>query len=312
MASAPKIGPKGPPRNPKLPAREQGTARCRSNSKRGDALPARHSYRPVEAAQRVLQVLRALNSLQSASVAELFALTGIAKPTIVRMLETLIAEGYVARDNFLGGYRVTSEAQYLGSGFKGLPLGIEASRPWAVKLTRKIKWPVSIATMHGDRLSVDFTTAAISPWAFPFKTLHLRLSLANTAMGRCYLAFCSPPERRKLLVQLRKGGSNTEVFDPGRLRRVLEETRENGFAIQDEMRGSRQFQFIGVPVLAGGSCVACVGVGFYSRAPVAGRIASDLYAPTREAADMIETEITRLQDRFVNPVEARTAREMDA
>ena len=106
--------------------------------------------------------------------------------------ERLIAEGYVARDNFLGGYRVTSEAQYLGSGFKGLPLVIEASRPWAVKLTRKIKWPVSIATMHDGRLSVDFTTAAISPWAFPFKTLHLRLSLANTAMATAITTITCP------------------------------------------------------------------------------------------------------------------------
>ena len=31
-----------------------------------------------------------------------------AKPTIVRMLETLIADDYIARDNMCGGYRVTS------------------------------------------------------------------------------------------------------------------------------------------------------------------------------------------------------------
>jgi IclR family mhp operon transcriptional activator len=313
MASPQRIGPKSSPRSPKMPAKELGAARCRSNSKRGDALPGRCSYRPVESAKRVLQVLRALNSLQSASVAELHAATELSKPTIVRMLETLIAEGYVVRDNFLGGYRVTSEAQYLGSGFKGLPLVMEASRPWAVKLTRKIKWPVSIATMHDDQLSVDFTTAAISPWAFPFKTLHLRLSLANTAMGRCYLAFCSNADRKKLLVRMRTTGAERDRFDPGALRHALAEARQNGFAVQDEMRGSRQFQFIGVPIFVSGACVACVGVGFYSRAPVAGRIASDLYAPTREAADMIETDIARLQARFVDPIElTRTAREMGA
>jgi hypothetical protein len=63
------------------------------------------------------------------------------------------------------------------------------------------------------------------------------------------------------------------------------------------MRGARQFQFIAVPVFAGGACIACLGVGFYARAPVAARVASDLYVPTRQAADMIERDIARLQAR---------------
>jgi IclR family mhp operon transcriptional activator len=276
--------------------KEQSRARCRSNAKRGDAAPAESSYRPVEAAQRVLRVLRALNSVRSASIAELHTMTGLSKSTIVRMLETLMFEGYAARDNFLGGYRVTSEAQHLSKGFDGLPLVIEASRPWAVKLTKKIKWPVSIATMDRGKLVVDFTTAAISPWAFPFTTLHRQLSLTHTAMGRCYLAFCSPNEREKLLLGLRRGSSGKE-FDPAVLNYALETARQNGYAVQDKMRGSQRFQFIGVPLFSGGNCIACVGVGFYSRAPVADRIESDIYIPTRETADLIEEDIARLQAR---------------
>jgi hypothetical protein len=38
-------------------------------------------------------------------------------------------------------------------------------------------------------------------------------------------------------------------------------------------------------------------VGFYSSAPVADHIASDIYVPTREAADMIEKDIARLRAR---------------
>jgi IclR family transcriptional regulator, mhp operon transcriptional activator len=276
---------------------EQSRARSRSNAKRGDAAQAENSYRPVEAAQRVLRVLRALNSVRSASIAELHAMTGLSKSTVVRMLETLMFEGYVARDNFLGGYRVTSEAQHLSKGFEGLPLVIEASRPWAVKLTKKIKWPVSIATMDRGKLVVDFTTAAISPWAFPFTTLHRELSLTRTAMGRCYLAFCPPDEREKLLLGLRRGSSGKE-FDPAVLNYALETARQNGYAVQDKMRGSQRFQFIGVPLFVGGNCIACVGVGFYSRAPAAGRIESDIYIPARQTADLIEEDIARLQARL--------------
>ncbi len=288
--SGPGIAAEGPVRAPRGRAKEQ-IRRCRANSKRGDTLPAECSYRPVEAAQRVLRVLRAMNTLRSATVAELHAITGLSKSTIVRMLETLIHEGYVVRDNFVSGYRVTSKSQHLSNGFRGLPLVIEAARPWAVKLTKQIKWPVSVATVDHGKLSVDFTTAAISPWAFPFTTLHRQLSLANTALGRCYLAFCSPGEREYLLSVL---GKDEDKFDPAILDYALKTARRDGFAVQDGMRGARRFEFIGVPVFNEGACVACLGVGFYSSAPVADHIASDVYVPTREAADRIEKDIARL------------------
>jgi IclR family mhp operon transcriptional activator len=211
------------------------------------------------------------------------------------MLETLIHEGYVLRDNFISGYRVTSEARHLSNGFSGLPLVIEASRPWAVKLTERIKWPVSVATVHRGRLSVDFTTSAISPWAYPFATLHRQLSLANSALGRCYLAFCSETEREQLLRALATSGNGEEKFDPAVLDTALKTARKNGFAIEDRMRGSRKFQFIGVPIFNEGVCVACVGVGFYCKAPVADHIATDVYIPTREAADKIALDIARLR-----------------
>ncbi|WP_407180779.1 helix-turn-helix domain-containing protein [Bradyrhizobium sp. STM 3562] len=162
--SDPGLASKGAVYPPRGRIKQQSGDRCRSNSKRGDALPAECSYQPVEAAQRVLRVLRAMNSLRSASVAELHAITGLSKSTIVRMLDTLIHEGYVLRDNFIGGYRVTSEAQHLSNGFRGLPLVIEAPRPWAVKLTERIKWPVSVATVHHGKLSVDFTTSPVGAW----------------------------------------------------------------------------------------------------------------------------------------------------
>lgn len=236
-----------------------------------------------------------MNTLRSASVAELYAITGLSKSTIVRMLDTLIHEGYVLRDNFIGGYRLTSEAQHLSNGFQGLPLVIEASRPWSVKLTERIKWPVSVATVHDDKLSVDFITSAISPWAFPFSTLRRQLSLTNSALGRCYLAFCSKEERERLLRSVSSGGKSEENFDRVMLGQALHAARRNGYAVEDGMRGERKFQFIGVPVVYEGVCVACLGVGFYAKTPVAAHVASDVYGPTREAADMIEKDIAKLR-----------------
>ncbi|MFC7610886.1 helix-turn-helix domain-containing protein [Teichococcus aestuarii] len=55
------------------------------------------SYEPVTAVLRGLEVLRAVNHLRSATVREIHEATGLNQPTVVRMLETLIHAGFVAR-----------------------------------------------------------------------------------------------------------------------------------------------------------------------------------------------------------------------
>ena len=96
--------------------RTDAQRRCRTNSRRGATDPAQRSYPPVQSVCRALDVLRTVNRLRIASVQAIHEATGFPKPTIVRMLETLTAEGYVARDNMCGGYWVTSRVHELTSG----------------------------------------------------------------------------------------------------------------------------------------------------------------------------------------------------
>ena len=132
--------------------------RCRTNSRRG--LPTtRGSYPPVEAVHRAFEVLRSVNRLRIASINCIHEETGMPKSTIVRMLETLMAEGYVARDNMCGGYRVTGKVNELTSGYEGISRIIEVARPFAIELTLRIKWPIALGTIHEDAIVIDFWTA---------------------------------------------------------------------------------------------------------------------------------------------------------
>jgi len=270
--------------------------RCRANSVHGNSDLSQTSYAPVEAVRRALILLRTLNTLRTASVGDLHQATGISKPTIVRMLETLISEGYVVRDNFFGGYRVTSQVQALSAGFNGAPLVIEASRRWTVELTKAIKWPVSLGTLCEGEIHISFTTASISPWAYPFGVLHTRLKLASTAMGRCYLAFCSEREEQALLRMLSMHSKAAgAAFDGARLMQALNQARIDGYALPDPFVGSRRFQFIAVPIMDEGNCVACMGIGFYRRAVPSTQIVDRIYRPMRETAAKIEQEIKTLK-----------------
>ena len=133
-------------------ARTKFTAvRCRTNSRRGLTDTSRSSYPPVEAACRVLDTLRIVNSLRIATVNDIHEATGIPKSSVVRMLETLMAQDYVTRDNMCGGYRVTHKVQHLSSGYDPFSEVIEIARPFAIDLTRQTNWPVGSAGRTGTR-----------------------------------------------------------------------------------------------------------------------------------------------------------------
>lgn len=280
-----------PARSPQLP--KYNDLHCRANSLRGSIDEHKPSYAPVESARRVLVLLQALNAQRIATIGSLHQVTGLSKPTIVRMLETLISEGYVVRDNFVGGYSVTSKVVSLASGFSGAPLLIEAARSRAVALTNDIKWPVSLGTLRDGHILVSFTTAPISPWAYPFPVLHRFLDLELTAMGQCYLAFCEDEERALLLnavaQQRREQG---KPIDVGRTLRDLRVTRKRGYARVGGPR--RVFEFVAVPIFDQQRCSACMGVGYYRTAVSPDRILESVVQPMLEAASAIEVDMRSL------------------
>ena len=62
--------------------------------------------RPVNVVLRALQILRVLNRQPVSSVDAIHKQTAIPKPTIVRLLQTLEADGLVRRAPQYGAYRL--------------------------------------------------------------------------------------------------------------------------------------------------------------------------------------------------------------
>jgi IclR family mhp operon transcriptional activator len=264
-------------------------ARCRTNSRRGQTDPARRSYPPVESVCRALDVLKAVNALRIASVNDLFEATGFPKPTIVRMLETLMTEGYVARDNMCGGYRVTCRVRELTSGYEGISRVIEASRPLAIDLTRRLKWPIGIGVIDGDAIAIQFWTGAISPWAHTNTVLGLRPDLATSAMGRAYLAYCPKSELDGHLARFRgeveRGFGDAE--EQG-LRRLLERVRLDGYATRDPRTKPYRTTTMAMPVREGHLVHGLISISFFTTAVARSEIADHIVAPLRRTTTMIE------------------------
>lgn len=267
------------------------TAHCRANSRRGLNDPMQYSYLPVEAVQRALKVLRTVNQLQIASVSKIHAATGIPNPTIVRMLETLIAEGYVVRDNMCGGYRVTARTHELHSGYNGISQVIEASRPWAIDLTRRVNFPVGIGVFDGEAIELKFWTGTISPWVHTNTVLGKRPDLVHTAMGRAYLAFCPDEECERLLHRLRdRQNADLAPKQETQLRQLLERVRKDGYATRDPQTEPIRMTTVAMPIREGGMVLALVSLSFFSSVVPLRDIENRVLVPLR--ATVARTEET--------------------
>ncbi|MCC7167330.1 MAG: helix-turn-helix domain-containing protein, partial [Rhodospirillales bacterium] len=184
--------------------------------------------------ERGLALLTALNRLGLCQVRDLHRATGLPKPTIVRLLESLIGLGYVTRLPG-GGYEVTAKLQMLAPASEPAERLLKAAGPALAWLRRESIWPADLAVFDQDAMRViDVGRGPGGPFAD--RRPGYRLPLAGSALGRAYLAFCPEDERRNLLERAgreplldRSGGNELPL--------LLEMVRRKGYATRDRVRG---------------------------------------------------------------------------
>ena len=279
---------RAPPPNGEA-SRPSARGRCRTNSRHGLTDPADRSYPPVKSVSRALDVLLALNRLRIASVTAIHEETGFPKSTIVRMLETLRSEGYVARDNLCGGYRVTSRVQKLNAGYPGISQLIEVARPLAIELTHRLKWPIGIGVIDGDAIAIKFWTGTISPWSHTNTVLGLRPDLVTTAMGRAYLAYCPTEERDRHLKHLREDPARGFGADEEReFRALLDAVRRDGYATRDPRTKPYRTTTLAVPIREGNEVRGLVSISIFTTAIPREKIVEQVVVPLQEMIARIE------------------------
>jgi len=223
------------------------------------------SYPPIEAVARGLRVLQAMNQRPVTTVNWLHTQLGLPKPSIVRLLQTLEACGYVMHAPQPGAYLLTSKVRQLSSGFHGEPRVVETVAPLLDALTEEIKWPAAVAVPEGDAVVVRYSTIPSSPLALLHSTMGMRLSLVSRALGRAYLAFCEP-EVREALIAL-AAASGDEEDRPALQRQTLEDTleliRRQGYALRAP--GVRPVsRSLAVPIFDAHRVVASAGITWFT------------------------------------------------
>jgi DNA-binding IclR family transcriptional regulator len=115
-----------------------------------------HQTSDTNAAQKVCRILRVLSTPQPLRLSELTEASGLNKATTLRLIETLITEGFVMRDPLTKRYRLGDEALVLGMAMQGRDHIRDHVRPTLVRLAALTGDTLLLSTRHGlESVCVD-------------------------------------------------------------------------------------------------------------------------------------------------------------
>ena len=225
------------------------------------------AFEPVTAVLRALEVLRIINDRNQATVTEIHRLTRLPKPTILRMIETLINAGYVIREGERAIYAATGKCLLLSNGFRAHDRMTAAAAPLLAAFRKKIGWPSDIGIFDGDAMVIAATSRDLGVMTLNRK-VGTRTPMLLSALGRAYLAFCGEEECELIVDRLRANSDplNEIARSPGKVRELREQIHSRGYALTDKTYLDQTYEGliwgIGVPIIADGRVAAAMNVMF--------------------------------------------------
>jgi IclR family transcriptional regulator, mhp operon transcriptional activator len=223
------------------------------------------SYETITAVERTLLILEILSKHVICRVSDIHESCGLPRPTIVRILETLVTLGYVQKLSRLGGYCLDEKVDLIADGYKGFARIAKTSIACADRLTAEFKWPSSIACRDGHHMVVRYSTMSSSPNSHKRSTINHRLDMLRRAHGRAYLAFSSEKIRLEVIQDLsnKEGGLAVRELMQ-RLEPLFAKIRAQGFARRDAEIDPDTIT-LAAPIWHDDEVAATLGITFFKR-----------------------------------------------
>ncbi len=244
----------------------------------------------TNAAQKVCRILKTLSSPGALRLADIVQGSGVSAPTTLRILDTLIEEGFVERDVVNKRYLLGQQALILGMAMQGRDHIRERARASLVRLAALTGDTVLLSTRHGlESVCVDREFGN-----YPIRANYLdvgsRRPLGAGAGSLALLAWLPEEEVEAVLPLLAPQlASRYPKLTVSRLREEIQRSRAQGYAllldvVVDQMGG------IAVPILgADGKPTAALSVAALSQR-ITSRLDMLVQALKQEAAELSVTD----------------------
>ena len=219
---------------------------------------------------RTLLILEAIGRMQGpVTPAELGREIGLSKPTVHRLCATLLAEGFLARDDRKKGLRPGRRMRLLASGVTSASSAHIARHQVLMTLAGQVGETVNFVVPE-DR-GMTYQDRVETDWPFRIQLpVGTHVPFHCTASGKTYLASLPKSERHRMVnvMQLDRKTIST-MTDPEKLLGELAEIARQGYAL-DREEFIEGMTAIAVPVLdTSGRYVAAIAFhGPVQRIPV--------------------------------------------
>jgi len=196
---------------------------------------------------RGLEVLRCFTPLEAMlGNKEISVRTGLPKPTVSRLTYTLTKLGYLRHNMRLGKYQLGSAVLSIGYPLLASMSVRQVARPMMKDLAEYCSGAVSMGIR--DRMNMVYVESSRSGNAIAtLPDIGTAVPIAQSVIGRAFIASCTPPEREAVLNQMKvKEPEMHRRFRP-QIDKAMEDIRTRGFCVSlGELL--RDVHAVGVPM----------------------------------------------------------------
>lgn len=192
----------------------------------------------IRALDRGLSIVEHLSNHGLLTLAELRKASGLSNATLLRVLATLQARGWVRRNIAEGQYELAhSLGDVLGANARAHPLAETAAAVLLEMETRRLGFPSDLCAVIGPaKMEVVESTRVRGPMAPGRTGMGIRPSMIRSAHGRAFLAFASDDQFAVHMDALKRTESreNQRWMEDGRFAKSLAEAKQQGFGARDD------------------------------------------------------------------------------
>ena len=205
---------------------------------------------------RGLNVLITVNESPPATVSRVVAQTGLPKATVVRILNTLRAGGYIAQDKTGSGYRPLPRVRRLASAMMVENPFLSEARRLLAEFGQVIKWPSDLLLAEPDAMLIVASNRDTAPIRLT-RFEQRRFPMLESAAGLAYLAALDAAERERLitLVSTLDADQETAMARAGQVYARIPAIRERGYSVRDYQAPIDGTRAIGVAIRSRGTAV---------------------------------------------------------
>jgi DNA-binding IclR family transcriptional regulator len=218
--------------------------------------PQANPFLSIEKAFRILEILAAD---APRGVTEIADELGLKKSSVSRLLKALAELGYAEQSAQRGQYRMSPRIVVLAQRYLEDDRLVKAAQPILHELALAVRASAHLAVLAGGDLVI--VAKEPSPERIQVTTrVGGRTPLHASALGKILLADLPEKKRAALVGDPLVKYTDKTITDPCRLQEVLDEVREQGFALESEEEHPG-VGCIGAPVLsADGHWIAAISV----------------------------------------------------